>query len=279
MSTYAIGDVQGCHAELVDLLAAVRFDPHRDLAVFVGDLVNRGPHSLEVLRLVRGLGTSAISLLGNHDLHLLAVANGGKPGRRDTLDAVLGAPDCGELLDWLARQPLAWRHTASGTLLIHAGVAPQWSVEQTLALAAEASERLRGPQGARFLSRMYGDHPETWSDALHGVDRTRFVINCLTRARYCRADGGLDLRHKGAPGTQPAGLLPWFQFPGRASRGTPLVFGHWSTLGRVHWVEDNVHGLDTGCIWGGRLSALELETGRVIDVPSRAPRNPEEPEP
>lgn len=279
MSTYAIGDVQGCHAELLDLLAAIDFDPHRDLAVFVGDLVNRGPHSLEVLRLVRSLGASAISLLGNHDLHLLAVANGGKPGRRDTLDAVLAAPDCSELLDWLARQPLAWRHPASGALLIHAGVAPQWSVEQTLALAAEASERLRGRQGGRFLSRMYGDQPETWSDALRGIDRTRFVVNCLTRARYCRADGGLDLRHKGAPGTQPQGLIPWFQFPGRASRGTPLVFGHWSTLGRVHWREDNVYGLDTGCIWGGRLSALELESGRVIDVPSREPRKPEEPEP
>lgn len=277
MSTYAIGDVQGCHAELLDLLSALDFDPQRDRAVFVGDLVNRGPQSLEVLRLVRGLGSSAITLLGNHDLHLLAVANGGKPGRRDTLKAVLAAPDREDLLDWLVQQPLAWKHALSGTMLVHAGIAPAWTVEQTLALADEAHAVISGRQGGRFLSRMYGDHPEVWSETLRSVERTRFVVNCLTRARYCRPDGSLDLRHKLAPGTQSDGLVPWFQFPGRASRGTTLVFGHWSTLGRVHWIEDKVYGLDTGCVWGGRLTALDLETGRIVDVPSRSPRNPDEP--
>jgi bis(5'-nucleosyl)-tetraphosphatase (symmetrical) len=277
MTTYAIGDVQGCYDELLELLTAVGFDRARDHVILVGDLVNRGPNSLGVLRLVRGLGDAATTLLGNHDLHLLAVAYGGRPGRRDTLTGVLAASDCDELLDWLCRQPLAWRHASTGMLFVHAGVPPQWTAGQTLELAAEASALISGPEGRRFFSRMYGDEPDRWKDKLRGPERMRFVVNCLTRLRYCRADGELDLRPKGAPGTQPEGVLPWFAVPDRASRDTDMAFGHWSTLGRVHWPENRVHGLDTGCVWGGRLTALALETGQLTSVASRTSRDPEEP--
>lgn len=272
MSVYAIGDIQGCDVELSALLDTLRFDAERDHVVFVGDLVNRGPDSLGVLRRARGLGPAATTLLGNHDLHLLAVAFGGKPGRRDTLTPVLAAPDCDELLDWLVRQPLAWQHPATGALLLHAGLAPQWTVTQTLELAQEASQLISGSGGRRFLSRMYGDEPGLWKNRLRGIDRTRFVVNCLTRLRYCREDGSMDLRPKTAPGAQPRGLLPWFQMPGRESRGSTVVFGHWSTLGRVHWPDEQVYGLDTGCVWGGKLSALNLGTGEIVQVASQQPR-------
>jgi bis(5'-nucleosyl)-tetraphosphatase (symmetrical) len=277
MTTYAIGDVQGCHDELIELLDRLRFDRARDRAIFVGDLVNRGQKSLDVLRLVRDLGPAAVTVLGNHDLHLIAVAHGGRSGRRDTLTEVLAASDCDELLDWLAAQPLAWQHESSGTLFIHAGVPPQWSVAQTLELAAEASAVIGGPHARRFFARMYGDEPARWKARLHGTDRTRFIVNSLTRLRYCDAEGNLDLRPKGAPGTQAPGLMPWFAVPERESRGTPIVFGHWSTLGRIHWPEHGVHGLDTGCVWGGRLTALAIETGQLTHVASLHPRNPEEP--
>lgn len=272
MTTYAIGDVQGCHDELVELLARVRFDPSRDRVIFVGDLVNRGPKSLEALRMARDLGEAATIVLGNHDLHLLAVANGGKVGRRDTLTPVLAASDCDELLDWLARQPLAWRHDPTGMLFVHAGVPPQWTADQTLELAEEAGKVIAGGDGPRFFARMYGDEPDRWKPGLRGTDRLRFVVNCLTRLRYCDADGRLDLKPKGAPGTQASHLMPWFQIPGRATSRTPIVFGHWSTLGQVRWPAEQVHCLDTGCVWGGRLTALELETGRIVDVPSGRPR-------
>ena len=270
MSTYAIGDVQGCHEELMALLEAIHFDANRDQVIFVGDLVNRGPDSLAVLRFVRGLGSAAITLLGNHDLHLLAVAQGGKPGKRDTLKGVLAASDCDELLDWLIRQPLAWQCPGSGSLLVHAGLAPQWSLQQALDLASEASALIAGPNGGRFLSRMYGDEPALWKNSLRGLDRVRFVVNCMTRMRYCDADGRLDLHFKGAPDSQPPNLMPWFQVPGRGSEGVPIVFGHWSTLGKVYWPESRVYGLDTGCIWGGRLTSLCLDDGHLHSVPGRA---------
>jgi bis(5'-nucleosyl)-tetraphosphatase (symmetrical) len=276
MTTYAIGDVQGCHEELLALIAELAFDPARDRLIFVGDLVNRGPASLEVLRLVRGLGDAAVTVLGNHDLHLLAVAHGGRSGRRDTLTGVLAASDSDELLDWLSARPLAWRHPQTGTLLIHAGLPPQWTVAQTLELAAEASAVIAGSGGPRFFTRMYGDEPDRWKASLRGTDRLRFAVNCLTRLRYCDASGRLDLKPKGAPGTQPAGSMPWFQVSDRLSREDTIVFGHWSTLGRVHWPEHRVFGLDTGCVWGGRLTALALETGEVHSVASRHPRAPEE---
>lgn len=270
MPTYAIGDVQGCCDELCSLLAVVGFDRACDRLILLGDLVNRGPDSLGVLRTVRDLGSAAVTVLGNHDLHLLAVAQGGRAGRRDTLQALLAAPDRDALIDWLRAQPLAHHDAQHDVLFVHAGIAPQWSTADVLQLAAEASARIRGPQGARFLSRMYGDHPDTWSPRLRGAERTRFVVNCLTRARYCDAQGRLDLRFKGRPGTQPAGLLPWFQVPGRRTATQPVVFGHWSTLGQVHWPEHRVSGLDTGCVWGGTLTALRLDDGQLFQVPGRA---------
>ncbi|MGQ0529084.1 MAG: symmetrical bis(5'-nucleosyl)-tetraphosphatase [Panacagrimonas sp.] len=270
MPTYAIGDVQGCHQELLALLELIQFDRARDRVVFVGDLVNRGPDSLAVLRLVKDLGDAAVTVLGNHDLHLLAVSQGGKLGGRDTLAEVLCAPDCDALLDWLMRQPLAWCHPESDTLLVHAGLPPQWSVQLALDLAAEAGALIAGPKGGGFLRRMYGDEPSLWSPRLRGLDRTRFVVNCLTRMRYCDVDGRLDLRQKGVPGSQPSHLLPWFQVPGRLSEGASAVFGHWSTLGKTHWPEARVHGLDTGCVWGGRLTSLCLDDGRLQSVAGRA---------
>lgn len=274
MATFAIGDIQGCCDELVDLVRATGFSQATDRLVFVGDLVNRGPKSLEVLRYVRSLGDRATIVLGNHDLHLLALAQGAKPGRRDTLEDVLAARDRDDLLDWLAQSPLAWRDPETGTLLIHAGLPPQWTVSEALELAAEASEVIAGRKRNRFLARMYGDEPDRWRDDLEGIERTRFVVNCLTRLRYCTADGRLNLRPKGAPGTQPKTLTPWFKAEGRASRGTPIVFGHWSTLGQIEWSEDRVWGLDTGCVWGGKLTALELGTGRVVQVKSRQKVDP-----
>ncbi|MGQ0618630.1 MAG: symmetrical bis(5'-nucleosyl)-tetraphosphatase [Panacagrimonas sp.] len=275
MAIYAVGDLQGCFDELARLVDTLRFDPQRDRLVFCGDLVNRGPKSLEILRYVRSLGTAAVTVLGNHDLHLLAVAHGGKQGRRDTLTEILAASDCDELLDWLIEQPLAWRDPGTGTVVIHAGLVPQWSVEQALSLASEAAAIIRGREGRRFFSRMYGDHPDRWDEKLRGLDRTRFIVNCLTRLRYCTEDGRLDLRPKGAPGSQPAPLMPWFTVPGRASRGTPIVFGHWSTVGQIAWPDEHVHGLDTGCVWGGQLTALELRSGRLVQVSGSEHRNPE----
>lgn len=269
MPTYAVGDVQGCHLELLSLLAEIRFDPVTDRLILVGDLVNRGPDSLEVLRLLLRLGDSAICLLGNHDLHLLAVAAGGVPGKRDTLQPILDAPDREPLLDWLRHRPLAWFEPHFKTLFVHAGLVPQWSHTQALLLAEEASSILRGTSWARLLKHMYGDHPDRWDPRLAGVDRTRFVINCLTRLRYCDDSGRLDLHPKGRPGTQAAHLHPWFQVPHRASSDVQVVFGHWSTLGQVHWAQDKVYGLDTGCIWGGQLTCLCLDDGMLYSVPGR----------
>lgn len=267
MRMFAVGDIQGCYKPLRALLDRLRFDPSQDRLLLCGDLVNRGPESLQVLRYVRALGPAALTVLGNHDLHLLAVAHGGKPGRRDTLDEVLAAPDRDELLDWLRRQPLAWQEPRSGTLLIHAGLPPQWTVARTLELAAEAGAVLSGAGARRFLASMYGDEPDLWDESLQGLPRLRFIVNALTRLRYCTPEGRLALRQKGAPGTQPAPLLPWFEAPQRRSAGTPIVCGHWSTLGRVHWPQQQLHGLDTGCVWGGRLTALELGSGALHELP------------
>lgn len=271
MNTYAIGDVQGCFDELQALLKQVDFSPGKDRLLFCGDLVNRGPKSLDVLRFVRALGDAAVSTLGNHDLHLLALAEGAKRGRRDTLDEVLAAPDRDELIDWLSRQPLAYQDRDSGVLMVHAGLPPQWSVEDTLAHAAELSAVISHPRKRReFFAGMYGDQPDRWSAALTGLRRKRFIVNALTRMRYCTVDGKLDLHAKGAPGTQGADLLPWFAAPNRLSANTTVLFGHWSTLGQVHWREHKVYGLDTGCIWGGRLTALRLDDRSLHSVPGKS---------
>lgn len=274
MSTYAIGDLQGCYDEFLALLETIGFDAQQDHLILVGDLVNRGPRSLDVLRHIRALGSAATALLGNHDLHLLALTHGGIPGRRDTLAPILQAPDRDDLLVWLAERPLVHWHADTGHLLLHAGLAPEWTLEQTLELAAEASAVIAGKDGADFFQHMYGDRPDRWRSSLRGIERTRLVVNCLTRMRYLDLDGRLDLRQKGSPETAPPRLLPWFQFPKRQTQEIDIVFGHWSTLGQVTWPSHRVHGLDTGCVWGGALTALELETGRLFQVASRLPPDP-----
>jgi bis(5'-nucleosyl)-tetraphosphatase (symmetrical) len=266
MAIYAIGDVQGCFAELQCLLEKLHFDPAADRLWFTGDLVNRGPQSLETLRFVRSLGNAAVTVLGNHDLHLLAVAHGvSRTKHRDTFGDVLGAPDRDELLDWLRRRPLL--HREGGFYLIHAGLPPQWSAEEAERHAAEVEAVLVGENYPEFFRHMYGDQPDLWSDSLTGWDRLRFVTNCLTRLRYCGRDGRVDLKQKGAPGSQPPSLMPWFAVPERRSQGANILFGHWSTLG-FH-AEQGVFCLDTGCLWGGELTALRLDgAGQRISVPS-----------
>lgn len=259
MSRFAIGDVQGCHDELRALLGRLRFSPDRDRLWFVGDLVNRGPKSLETLRFVKSLGEAAIVVLGNHDLHLLAVAcSSRRPHRNDTLDAVLAAPDRAALLDWLAARPLAHFDAAAGDLLVHGGVLPQWSTADVLRLAGEVQEALaREPRA--LLDHMYGNQPDTWDERLAGPERLRVITNVLTRMRACTAEGRIDLEAKGAPATIRPPLYPWFEIPQRATRDVRVVFGHWSTLG--FRAQPGVLALDTGCVWGGALSAVDLDAG------------------
>ncbi len=256
MATYAIGDIQGCYDELRQLLDNVAFDASNDYLWFVGDLVNRGPRSLEVLRFVKELGDRAIVVLGNHDLNLLVVAAGvRKPHPEDTLDALLHAPDRDELLDWLRRQQLM--HVDAGYAMVHAGLLPQWNIAQALALAREAETALQGPDHGEFLRRMYGNEPAQWHDDLAGYDRLRIIINAMTRLRLCASDGRMEFTHKtGLTGT-PAGYLPWFDVPECAWRETPVIFGHWAALGLV--LRTDVMGLDSGCVWGRRLTAVRLE--------------------
>jgi bis(5'-nucleosyl)-tetraphosphatase (symmetrical) len=262
---YLIGDVQGCCDALDRLLAEIAFSPSRDRLHVLGDLVNRGPQSLATLRRLRGFGDAAVCLLGNHDLHLLAVAHGGrKLNRSDTLDDVLQAPDRDAWVDWLRHRPMA--AFAHGWLLVHAGVLPQWDVATTLQLAQEVEAVLRGPDVGRFLNVMYGNDPVQWSPELAGTKRLRLIINVLTRIRFCTADGTLDLASKEGAGAAPAGYFPWFDVPGRRTEGTPVAFGHWSTLGLVN--RPDVLALDTGCVWGGQLTAVRIDGAQreVIQV-------------
>ncbi|NEV62051.1 symmetrical bis(5'-nucleosyl)-tetraphosphatase [Thiorhodococcus minor] len=258
MPSYAIGDIQGCHTELRRLLDQLAFDPKRDRLWLVGDLVNRGPHSLEVLRLVRDLGDAATVVLGNHDLHLLAVAAGNnKHAKKSTLEAVLEAPDRDELLDWLRHRPVLHHDDTLALTMIHAGLPPQWDLAQARECARELESALRGADYRAFLQEMYGNQPSLWSPHLRGVERLRFITNCLTRLRYCEQDGSLALKEKGQLGSQRPGRLPWFQMPGRLSRDDRIIFGHWSTLG--FWAGENVWAIDSGCLWGGALTALRLD--------------------
>ena len=256
MPTYAIGDLQGCHTSLLHLLDEIRFDPAADRLWLVGDLVNRGPDSLAVLRTVRDLGDAAISVLGNHDLHLLALAEGfGRAHKGDTLDKILEAPDCDELLHWLRRQKLAVRE--GSFLMVHAGVLPGWTVDDTMQRAAEAEAALQGAHYRNFFAQMYGNAPVAWNEDLEGIERLRVIVNAFTRLRYCSLDGEMEFHHKGSPGTQPVGWLPWFEVPGRQSAAATIVIGHWSTLGLIN--REDLIALDTGCLWGGRLTAVRLE--------------------
>jgi bis(5'-nucleosyl)-tetraphosphatase (symmetrical) len=260
VSRIAIGDVQGCHAELLKLIPRTGYSADRDRLWFTGDLVNRGPGSLETLRYVRSLGDNAITVLGNHDLHLLALAFGDprKLKSGDTIQGVLDAPDRDALLEWLLRRPLAHFDAASGDLLVHAGVIPQWSVERTLALAREIETALRADPRELFAN-MYGDQPDTWRESLQGMDRLRFAINVLTRLRICTAEGQVDLKMKGPADEIRAPYRPWFAHDNRRTRSTRVIFGHWSALGLVQ--QHNVIGLDTGCVWGGALTAINLDAG------------------
>jgi len=264
VTRYAVGDIQGCDEELQTLLERLKFSADRDQLWFVGDLVNRGPDSLPALRRVRSLGDNAVVVLGNHDLHLLAVAHGARrPRPSDTLDEVLAAPDRDALLEWLITRPLA--HAQGADLMVHAGLVPQWTVAGTLALAREVGEALRHDPRALF-EHMYGNEPDRWDERLAGVQRLRFAINVLTRLRVCTADGRVDLGVKGEPPSPPSPLRPWFAHAERASREARVIFGHWSALGLVR--EHGVIGLDTGCVWGGALSAVDLDSERaVISVP------------
>lgn len=258
MAVYAIGDIQGCHAPLQQLLSRLHFNPAQDRLWFTGDLVNRGPQSLEVLRFVMGLGEQAMCVLGNHDLHLLAVAAGtAKTKKRDTLEGILHAPDRNELLHWLRSRPLLHHDSGLGYTLIHAGLLPQWDLSQAQQLAQEAEMVLRSNRHQDFFRHMYGDMPDRWNENLRGFDRLRLIVNAFTRLRYGDLDGNIDLRSKGPPGSQPPGLLPWFQIPGRRCQGLKIIFGHWSTLGL--WQGDGVIGLDSGCLWGHTLSAVRLD--------------------
>jgi bis(5'-nucleosyl)-tetraphosphatase (symmetrical) len=258
VSRHAIGDIQGCCSELRTLLTRIGFSADRDRLWLVGDLVNRGPASLEVLRFVRALGDNAIVVLGNHDLHLLAVACGCQAARRsDTLDEILRAPDRDALLEWLAMRPLA--HFEAGDLLVHAGVVPQWSAETTLGLAREVESALRNDPRNLF-DHMYGDEPDHWRADLAGTDRLRFAINVLTRVRVCTNEGRINLRLKGKPPADRSQWLPWFDVQSRRTRDVRVVFGHWSALGLV--VRNDVVGLDSGCVWGGSLTAFDLDRDR-----------------
>jgi bis(5'-nucleosyl)-tetraphosphatase (symmetrical) len=260
MATYAVGDVQGCYEELQELLARTGFDAARDRLWFVGDLVNRGPASLAVLRFVRGLGERALVVLGNHDLHLLCVAHGHARTRKDdTLEEVLAAPDAAQLLDWLRARPLM--HVEGGRALVHAGLLPQWSVERALALAREVERALRAPRFGEFLAHLYGGTPNAWREDLAGWDRLRVIVNAMTRLRYCTPAGEMALGAKGA--AAPPGTRPWFEL--RAREEPFLVCGHWSALGLK--VTPRLAALDSGCVWGGSLTALRLEDRTLFQVP------------
>jgi len=267
MTTYAIGDLQGCHAEFIDLLECLSFDPRRDRLWLAGDLVNRGPGSLDCLRSIKELGAAVRVVLGNHDLHLLAVARGGASLKhKDTLTAVLAAPDREALLDWLQSQPLALRD--GDTVMTHAGLPPQWSLAQAEALAQEVEQALGAESAGAFLEAMYGNRPRRYKPALRGNDRLRAIVNTFTRMRFIDAEGRLDFDAKEGLDLAPDGFAPWFQYP--RDDTARLVFGHWAALnGTTPGSRVDAEALDTGCVWGGRLTALNLDSGERISVPSR----------
>lgn len=260
MAHYLVGDIQGCDAALQRLLDQIGFSPSRDTLWLLGDLVNRGPDSLAVLRRVMGYGASARCVLGNHDLHLLTVAYGvRKQSRDDTLGSILQAPDKWELIDWLRRQPLALlEHFGSEpVLMVHAGVLPGWTAAQTVSLAREVEAVLCSDDIHDFLLHLYGNHPSRWVAQLAGIDRLRVIVNALTRLRFCSAEGEMEFNTKEHAAAAPAGFMPWFAVPGRQTAELCVAFGHWSTLGTVN--QDRILALDTGCVWGGCLSAYKLD--------------------
>jgi len=270
---YIVGDVQGCCDALDRLLAQIGFSPSRDRLVVLGDLINRGPKNLQTLARLRGLGDACTCLLGNHDLHLLAVAHGIRaPHADDTLADILASPERADWLDWLRAHRLAVHR--DGWLMVHAGVVPQWDLATTLQLAGEVEAKLRGDEMHAFLAVMYGNEPSRWDASLADAARWRFVINVLTRIRFVRPDGTLELKAKNGSAEARSGLVPWFEAPDRQTAGVPIAFGHWSTLGLVN--RPDLLALDTGCVWGGALTAVRIDGGRreVMQVPCEQARQP-----
>lgn len=267
MAIYAIGDIQGCYDELARLIDKLRFEPGRDELWFVGDLVNRGPRSLDVLRFIYYLKESSTVVLGNHDLHLLALRE--DPDRADKqLREVLDADDADELLDWLRHRPLAHYRPDLNTLMVHAGLDPAWDPLKTVKLARKVEKKLRGSEYKIFLREMYGNKPARWSSDMKGTERLRFIVNCLTRIRFCYPDGTLDFDQKGPPGKNTKPLIPWFDVPKRASRSVRIVCGHWSAIGLVE--KPNLLMIDTGCVWGRQLTAVRLDGPvRFVSVNAR----------
>ena len=266
MATIAIGDVQGCYDQLMRLLERAEYDERRDLLWFVGDLVNRGPQSAQTVRFAMSLGERQVTVLGNHDLALLVVADGiKKPHRGDTFDDILSAPDRDELITWLRHQKMM--HAGDGYAMVHAGLLPQWSIAQALALAREVEVALQGPDHREFLRHMYGNEPTRWRDGLTGYDRLRVVVNAMARLRLVTAEGAMDFSHNGGLTGLPAGYMPWYDAPNRASRDTAIIFGHWAALG-LH-VREDVVCLDSGCVWGRALSALRLQDRRLFQCDCR----------
>lgn len=277
MATWAIGDIQGCHDELARLLEKIRFDTAQDTLWFCGDLVNRGGQSLQVLRLVKSFGERAIVVLGNHDLSLLAIAERNEEGQAKVnpeLREVLFAPDRNELLGWLRACPLVHVDHALDFMLVHAGLAPQWTAADAERAAREVEHKLRGDGARQLLLSMFGNKPDRWHPRLQGMERLRAAINVLTRMRYCDVRGRIAYREKGMPGTQKPGLYPWFEVPGHAARGIRIVCGHWSTLGRFQGM--GINAIDGGCVWGGELIALRLDGDepQPVAIKSTRPRPP-----
>lgn len=266
MPTYAIGDVQGCYCALQKLLKHIQFNPEEDHLWFTGDLVNRGTHSLDVVRFIKSLGDHQKTVLGNHDLHLLACALGQHPGfEEDTFQELLNAPDRDELIEWLRKQPLFYFDPVSGYSLVHAGLAPSWDTEKALALSKEVETMIQSDNAAEFFKNMYSDLPDLWEDSLEGWDRYRCITNYFTRIRFCYPDGRLELSSKGPSDVPKERLVAWFRAPNRASENLKIIFGHWAALGGITHTQ-NVYSLDTGCVWGFKLTAMRLEDGKRFGV-------------
>lgn len=271
MATYAIGDVQGCYSALQSLLGEIGFSPSRDRLWLVGDLVNRGDASLEVLRFLRSLGDVAVTTLGNHDLHLVMLAEGcSRFNKEDTLDAVLAAPDRDDLLAWLRAQSMF--HVEGEYAMVHAGILPSWSIRRARELGREVESALTAPDYPEFLANMWGSEPTQWNEHLRGWDRLRVIVNAMTRMRFCTLEGQMEFRSKGPPDMAPAGYLPWFAVPGRASATHTVICGHWSALGFRH--EEKLLALDSGCLWGGSLTAVRLEDRKIFQHPCARSRMP-----
>ena len=272
MSTYAIGDIQGCYSELQNLLNEINFDERRDELWFAGDLVNKGPKSLHTLRFIKALGVNAKITLGNHDLHLLAVAKNIQPLlKKDTIQEILAADDVEELIDWLKSRPLLITDDDLNFTMVHAGLPPQWSLENAKEFAKECELILQSEKINKLLAEMYGDTPNIWVNSLQDYAKQRFIINCFTRIRFCNSDGMLDFDTKVAPGKQNTSLIPWYSLPNRKTKDNKIIFGHWSTVhigNEKNFKQYNVYPIDTGCLWGGRLTAMRLEDEKVFSVPS-----------